>query len=342
MQSNGHYRLDGDSLVFSDEATDEDLAVLDSLPHLKSIGFSRGPNVRPPIRVTAAGLAHLASVKELEKLKLSGVPLTDAGLAPVATLHGLRELWLDGNEQLTDAALKHVAGLTKLRVLRFFKTPLTDDGLLRIRNLLLLEDLQLGYAQITDATAATIMRFAELRTLDLQHTGITNAGLASLRGMTKLRWVAVRETAVSDLAPLAGLAELEWLTADHTAVNDASLAHLARLARLHDVDLSSTKVTDAGLPGRTPHQRCGLEDGERRRRSLVARPERHEGHRRGPAEPRAALEARPPRSRCCAIGDEGLAVLASLKSLKGVSLANTRITRAAYDATHKAHPDLGT
>src|SRR5262245_14708304 len=67
------YRFDRDEIIFSDEATDEDMAVLDAHPELKGLAFSRGPNTRPPIRVTAKGLAHLASVKHLERLRLNDV-----------------------------------------------------------------------------------------------------------------------------------------------------------------------------------------------------------------------------------------------------------------------------
>jgi len=96
------YRLAGDDIVFEDTATDADLAILDTLPHLKTLAFSHGVNARPPIRVTAAGLAHLRRTPHLEKLLLDDVPLTDDALAPIATLTELRELWLDFNGQLTD------------------------------------------------------------------------------------------------------------------------------------------------------------------------------------------------------------------------------------------------
>jgi hypothetical protein len=171
--SSARYRVEHDAIVFSDDATDEDMAVLDTLPHLKSIGFSRGVNKRPPIRVTSAGLAHLRSVPELEVLQLLAVPVTDAGLANIETLHNLRELRLDNSDGLTDAALAYVGSLTNLRAQYFFQAPLTDAGIARIKDLRQLESLTLGYAKISDRSlVAVISHFAKLQALDLQHTAI--------------------------------------------------------------------------------------------------------------------------------------------------------------------------
>ncbi|PCC72996.1 hypothetical protein SAMN02745121_06542 [Nannocystis exedens] len=303
----GHYRLAGDEIIFSDEATDEDMAVLDAHPHLKRIAFSRGPNARPPIRITQRGLAHLASVKHLERLHLADVPVPDDALAPVAGLADLRELWLDFNPHLTDRVLAYVAPLEGLRVLRFHMAGITDAGLLLIARLTRLEDLQLGHARVTDAGLATIARFTELRTLDLQYTGVTDRGMLHLEALTKLRWLCVNGTAVSGaaLASIEGLTDLEWLFAARTNVDDASLARLKDLSRLHDLDLSQTRVTDAGLTHLT------------RLKSLE----------------RLRLDD-------CAITDRGLQILAGLRSLKALSLRGTAVSRGAVDAVRAGRPDL--
>lgn len=302
-----HYRIVDDEIVFSDEATDEDMAVLDAHPHLKGLSFARGPGVRPPVRLTAKGLVHLGAVKQLERLQLDDVSFTDDALAPVASLTDLRELWLDLNERLTDRVLVHVAPLENLRVLRFHKADITDAGLLHIQRLTKLEDLQLGHSRVTDQGLAVIARFAELRTLDLQHTAVTDRGMEQLRGLKQLRWLCLNGTAVSGqvLASIEGLTELESFFAERTAIDDASLARLAGLTKLDALDLSGTKVTDAGmvhlarLPGL---QRLKLDD--------------------------------------CAIGDRGLRALAEIGSLKSLSLRGGTPSRAVYDSVRAARPDL--
>jgi internalin A len=63
-----------------------------------------------------------------------------------------------------------------------------------------------------------------------------------ITSITALAWLALDQTAISDLAPLAGLTTLEWLSLDQTAVND--LTPLAGLTKLRYLWLNHTTVTD--------------------------------------------------------------------------------------------------
>jgi hypothetical protein len=56
------------------------------------------------------GFKHLTGLSKLSRLNIHGQKLTDAGLAHVGKLKGLRDLYLSG-AGLTDAGLKHLEGL---------------------------------------------------------------------------------------------------------------------------------------------------------------------------------------------------------------------------------------
>ena len=280
----GRYRIDGATIVFDQDADDVDLAVLDLHPELTSIsipgamawsgpdprtvplpitdaGFahlSRCPGLRElrlsmmqPLRVTDAALRSLAGLTQLRVFEAGATPFTDAGIAHLAPLANMEELWLDFNDRLGDASMIAIAKMTKLRILRFHGARgITDTGIAAIAGLRSLEDLQLGYAGLTNAGMTTIGEFANLRTLDLQHTQISDTGLANLKGLKKLTWIAlVGDSQVTNggLACLSDKVELRYLFADGTAVNDAGLACLAKLTRLESLYLDNTQVTNAGL-----------------------------------------------------------------------------------------------
>ena len=82
--------------------------------------------------ITDAGLAHLAALPQLRELWLDGNQITDAGLAHLAALPQLQKLFLDGT-QITDAGLAHLAGLTQLQELWLYQTQVTDVGVTKLQ-----------------------------------------------------------------------------------------------------------------------------------------------------------------------------------------------------------------
>jgi len=68
-------------------------------------------------------------------LALPSSGMTDAGLARIAGLTHLHELWL-GNTKVTDAGLAHLAGLTHLEQLDLTKTKVTDAGVKKLQRAL--------------------------------------------------------------------------------------------------------------------------------------------------------------------------------------------------------------
>ena len=77
-------------------------------------------------QITDAGVASLASLKELRRLHLDNTKITDKALATVAKFTHLEYLNLYGTE-VTDAGLAHLKGLKNLKKLYLWKTKVTKE-----------------------------------------------------------------------------------------------------------------------------------------------------------------------------------------------------------------------
>lgn len=109
--------------------------------------------------------------------------------------------------------------------------------------------VQMSGQEITDARIAQLSGLTKLRGLDLRRTAVTDAGLAHLRGLTELRYLILDRTAVTDtgLAHVNRLPNLRTLSLDRTAVTDIGLAHLRRSTNLKRLHVVRTLVTDTGV-----------------------------------------------------------------------------------------------
>lgn len=102
-------------------------------------------------------------------------------LSPLAALdaNDLQEIQLSDTD-VTDADLAHLRGLSGLRLLSL-GSQITDAGLAYLSSLTGLYILDLDFTQITDAGLAHLQGLANLKSLELSETQITDAGLAELR-----------------------------------------------------------------------------------------------------------------------------------------------------------------
>jgi Leucine-rich repeat (LRR) protein len=134
------------------EATDEELAAISVLPHVRTVNCS---NAR---RIKGSGLVFLGDLKNLETLYLVGTQLDDSGLSRAANLTSLKTLNLDG-------------------------TQITDAGMPAIDNLVNLQTLVLGNTKITDKALVQLRDLRELSTLILRNTKVTPRGVKELHRM---------------------------------------------------------------------------------------------------------------------------------------------------------------
>ncbi|HUY33449.1 MAG TPA: protein kinase [Pirellulales bacterium] len=184
-------------VVLSDTAVgDDSLARLSLCPDLQGAHLN-GTNV------TWAGLKHLAPLRDLTYLNLSGNrQVADAALEEIGHIKSLMTLYLD-NTSVTVAGLKHLAGLPRL-------TTLSAVGSLVARS----PPGEDAPREIDEEGNGNRGGFLNLTFLDLAGVPITDAGLAHLKPMTGLTSLHLTSAETTD----AGIAELHrtlgdcWIT----------------------------------------------------------------------------------------------------------------------------------
>lgn len=126
--------------------------------------------------------------RTVRTLDLSGAPVTDAGLAALAELTLLERLRLN-NTAVTDDGLKHLAVLPGLVALDLDGTRVTGPGLRHLAGLTWLERLDLSGTDVGDAGVKELLALQRLRRLNLASTGVTDAGLEDLAKLAGLKEV---------------------------------------------------------------------------------------------------------------------------------------------------------
>lgn len=198
--------------------------------------------------ITDADLADLKVLTGLRAVTLDDTKITDAGLAH---LKGITTLGaVDLNEtQVTDKGLAYLTGLPKLEQLGLIGTPVTDKGLPHLKGLKEMVMLLLGRTKITDNGLVNLKDFPKLKTLALDGTSITDAGLEHLQGLKELLDLRLNETRVKGpgLQHLQQMTKLRTLVLNGTKLTDEGLSHLGKLRSLETLWLVNTELTDAGL-----------------------------------------------------------------------------------------------
>jgi hypothetical protein len=180
---------------------DEDIDIFRDLPHLDRLRL-------PGTSLTDAGLSRLANLNatNLTLLDLRQTKITDAGLAEVGKVKGLEWLFL-ADTGITDAGLEHVAKLADLEYLSLDDTQVTDAGIVHLRSLRKLDDLSLDRTSVSGACLEDLAAIKSLRILDLRESQVRGEGLAHLAVLPKLEVLVLNDTPVSD-ADLAYLRQL--------------------------------------------------------------------------------------------------------------------------------------
>lgn len=137
--------------------TDTDLRHLTRMPRLGHLELAAGDALTPD------GLAVLAGVENLWSLSFRGGNLTDAHIAALSDIEGLRRLDLALNRNIGDDALAHIAAHETLRSLTLDSTAVTDDGIAALAGHPALEQLSLTQTDITDAAFEPLGTIATLK-----------------------------------------------------------------------------------------------------------------------------------------------------------------------------------
>jgi len=188
---------------FEGSLTDSGMAQVKNFPQLRKLHV-HGP------KLTAAGLAPLADLKQLEEIVLIDCPaVSGEGLAPLQALNHLQvleargpygpapgkpkpntshlaklsklyRLYLD-HLDVDDESLKHLEGLVELRILNLNGTKVTDQGLAHLKPMKALRSLFLDRTAITDAGLTQLKELKTLRSVGCSNTGVTAHGAALLK-----------------------------------------------------------------------------------------------------------------------------------------------------------------
>ncbi|QDT21683.1 hypothetical protein [Gimesia chilikensis] len=133
---------------------------------------------------------------EITHLYLNGTQISDEGLAKLASLQRLEILDL-GDTKITGTGFATVK-FTSLKKLSFRECDkLTVEGFQQIVKCQDLENLNLIESNIEDPFLQEIAKLPRLKTLWVDHTKVTNAGLPYLNGMTQLKLLEIRGTAIT-------------------------------------------------------------------------------------------------------------------------------------------------
>ena len=219
--------------VGSWRATNDDLAVLHDLPHLRDLYLFCGP-------FSDDGFVHLQPLTRLQFLSIANSNVSNAGERSKITGTGLRHLQrlknlktLDLSFSRTgDSALAFTKALTALEEVQLNETEVTDAGLAHLRDVPRLKKVCLSGTKITDAGLELVGQLSQLTSLGLGGTNITDAGLLHLNGLQNLEVLGLRDTSISDagLEYLGPLKKLRYLVVDGTRVSQGGLQRLKRSA----------------------------------------------------------------------------------------------------------------
>jgi hypothetical protein len=222
--------------LFDTDLTDEGLALLGTLTHLKEF------NVRGT-RALAAGLRRFR--EKLPSVKIAFDTRAILGEFPGqkpelgGNFQPLRVQVDDRFEVVVyefsralpaDAIAKMLKDLPHLEQLGLRHTKLHDDGMTGLATMKKLRVVDLGDTRINGSGLKNVATAGQLEKLDLWHTKVTDANLIHLKDLKSLRWLILAETTIGDeaLVHLEGLTGLAYLDLRHTAITPAGARAMRR------------------------------------------------------------------------------------------------------------------
>jgi hypothetical protein len=191
------------------QITDDGLKPLARLKNLRTLAF-----FHPGKSFSGAGLAHLATLPNLERLTVAGsLAFNNEGMAAVARLAHLKEFrtWHAGG---TDEGVKQLKALPNLKSLYLgqrltYKPPAcpTDETIGILVHLKALESLQLDEARLTLPALRQLKQLPALTKLKLGGIDIPRADVERLERelpRVKIEWTAPNETYQKRIRALFG------------------------------------------------------------------------------------------------------------------------------------------
>lgn len=165
-------------------------------------------------------LAELRHLPDLVFLSLRDSGIGDAGLAHIATVTGLTHLDINGTV-VTDEGLGVLAKLPNLTYFSLKSPKVRGEGLENLRAAEGLTALQLCGESADDHWMAAVEPFRRIGFLELNGTSVSGKGLAAIEKWSQLNEAFLNQNKMIDDAGLPYLADktkLTWVELTHTAI----------------------------------------------------------------------------------------------------------------------------
>jgi hypothetical protein len=130
-------------------------------------------------------MALLRHFPKLEKVRVVGTEVTDAGLVHMKNIPELKELILY-REHFTDAGMAHLKDAKKLRKLTLTRARLNEKGVERLAAIPRLEELELSGHGFTAGRLDLLKKAPNLKVLSLRGNDFVEADAAAFAGFPKL------------------------------------------------------------------------------------------------------------------------------------------------------------
>ncbi len=200
-------------------------------------------------------MPSLAKLTNLKALRFTNNgKLTDAGMAQLAGLKNLENFSFVGT-QMTGKAYAQFEGFAKLTRVSHRGSSIDDEGLRQLcDHLPNLESISLAHAKFTDAGAPHLAKLTKLKGLEL---GTSKATPQALKAITKLPLESLQLgegfESVACIAIVKDIASLRRLTLTNAqAITDADLQVIAGLTQLDHLEIDKMPLSDERIPALKP------------------------------------------------------------------------------------------
>ncbi|KAI3907053.1 hypothetical protein MKX01_027954 [Papaver californicum] len=228
---------------------------------LKEVDLSRC------VKVNDAGIRHLLSVPNLEKLCISETGVTENGVALLCTLVNLSKLDL-GGLPVTDRALSSLQVLTKLDHLDLWGSKLSNEGAAILQKFPNLSFLNLAWTNVTIFPSLPSITCLNMSNCTIESILEGDCGVKTplkellIHGATilyihevfsnieasQLSFLDVSNSSIHDFRFLARMDALTHLNVSFSRIKDEAIELISEVgANLRTLNLSNTKVSSAGV-----------------------------------------------------------------------------------------------
>jgi hypothetical protein len=197
-----------------------------------------------------AWMPNIGKLTRLKTLRFTNNgKLSDAGMAQLAGLKDLEQFSFVGT-QITGRAYAKFEGFTKLARVSHRGSSIDDEGLMQLcDHLPNLENISLAHAKFTDAAAPNLAKLTKLKGLEL---GTMNATPQTLKHIAKLplEYLQLGEgfDSPESIPFIKDISTLRRLTFTNTKpLTDADLKVVAGMKQLEQLELGKIELSDARL-----------------------------------------------------------------------------------------------